>query len=120
MKTSESIDHINPSHYKEFSVECIEMMSRIWGDTNTALYCEMNAFKYKIRAGSKTDQPVERDLEKAKWYQNYRETLLKRLETAKPRTYDHSSIHRIIGVYNDIDITSTTTGRIQDAVTPTT
>jgi hypothetical protein len=29
----------------------------------------MNAFKYRMRLGDKPDQPVERDLAKAKWYE---------------------------------------------------
>ena len=35
----------------------------------------MNAFKYRMRLGDKPDQPVERDLAKAKWY----ETMAKKL-----------------------------------------
>jgi hypothetical protein len=30
----------------------------------------MTAFKYRMRAGKKPDQPIERDMEKAKWYDN--------------------------------------------------
>jgi hypothetical protein len=30
----------------------------------------MNAFKYRMRLGDKPEQPIERDLEKAKWYEN--------------------------------------------------
>jgi hypothetical protein len=33
-------------------------------------FCEMNAFKYRMRLGDKPDQPIDRDLEKAKWYEN--------------------------------------------------
>ena len=63
-------DYINPAHYQEFSYEVIEMMEAIWGKEATATHCEMCAFKYKLRAGSKPDQPVQRDLEKAAWYIN--------------------------------------------------
>jgi len=65
---SEEYDYINPSHYQEFSVEVIDMMAAIWGKEATATHCEMCAFKYKLRAGSKPDQPIERDLDKAAWY----------------------------------------------------
>lgn len=64
----EEYDFVNPAHYQEFSVEVIDMMAAIWGKEATALHCEMCAFKYKLRAGSKPDQPIERDLEKAAWY----------------------------------------------------
>ena len=30
----------------------------------------MNAFKYRMRAGLKPEQSVQRDLEKAKWYED--------------------------------------------------
>ena len=64
----EEYDFVNPKHYQEFSIEVIDMMAAIWGKEATALHCEMCAFKYKLRAGSKPDQPIERDLEKAAWY----------------------------------------------------
>ena len=64
----EEYDYINPAHYQEFSIEVIDMMAAIWGKEATATHCEMCAFKYKLRAGSKPDQPIERDLEKAAWY----------------------------------------------------
>ena len=67
-KAMSDYDYINPAHYQEFSIEVIDMMASIWGKEATALHCEMCAFKYKLRAGSKPDQPIERDLDKAAWY----------------------------------------------------
>ena len=64
----ESYDFVNPSHYKKFEKETYEMMIDIWGVEAYIKHCEMCAFKYKLRAGEKPDQPVERDLEKAEWY----------------------------------------------------
>jgi hypothetical protein len=63
-------DYINPQHYKNYSVEVIDMMERIWGTEATIIHCEMTAFKYRMRLGTKPEQPVERDLEKATWYEN--------------------------------------------------
>lgn len=40
----------------------------------------MTAFKYRMRVGKKPGQPVERDLEKAKWYEDKAIELKKRLE----------------------------------------
>lgn len=62
-------DYINPNHYKQGSKEVIEMMEAIWGKESLGVYCEINAFKYRMRAGLKPEQSVERDLEKAKWYE---------------------------------------------------
>ena len=63
-------DYINPNHYKQGSKEVIEMMQDIWGKEKLIAYCEMNAFKYRMRAGLKPEQSVQRDLEKAKWYED--------------------------------------------------
>lgn len=61
-------DYINPDHYKNFSIEVIDMMVSIWGLEATAVHCEMCAFKYRMRMGTKPDQPVDRDLKKVEWY----------------------------------------------------
>lgn len=70
METEKQYDHINPDHYKQSgSLEVIEMMVAIWGKDSVATYCEITAFKYRLRACKKPDQPAARDLEKAYWYE---------------------------------------------------
>lgn len=64
----EEYDYINPAHYQEFSVEVIDMMAAIWGKEATALHCEMCAFKYRLRIGSKPNQSIEDELGKINWY----------------------------------------------------
>ena len=66
---------INPDYYKKGDKQVFEMMLDIWGVEKYIAFCEMNAFKYRMRLGDKPDQPVERDLAKAKWY----ETMAKKL-----------------------------------------
>jgi len=63
-------DFINPSHYKLGTMETFDMMVLIWGKEKAIAHCEMTAFKYRMRAGKKPDQSIERDMEKAKWYDN--------------------------------------------------
>ena len=46
------------------------MMIDIWGKDKYIAFCEMNAFKYRMRAGLKPSQPIERELEKANWYES--------------------------------------------------
>lgn len=70
LKDSKEYDYINPNHYKNMSKEVIDMMIDIWGVENVTIYCEITSFKYRMRLGLKPDQPIERDLEKAKWYEN--------------------------------------------------
>ena len=72
---SKEYDYINPSHYKQGGKETIEKMVDIWGAENVAIHCEITAFKYMERLGAKPDQPIERDLAKARWYLNKAEEL---------------------------------------------
>jgi len=65
-----TMDHINPEYYKRNSKEVYEMMIDIWGVDAYIAHCEMCAFKYRMRLGNKPDQPVERDLAKARWYED--------------------------------------------------
>jgi hypothetical protein len=67
---SKEYDHINPAHYRNYSKEVIDMMVALWGEASVADYCEMNAFKYRMRMGTKPDNPVEQDLKKEAWYLN--------------------------------------------------
>lgn len=62
----EAVNH--PQHYNKYSVETIEMMRRIWGDESTALWCEMTAFKYRMRMGEKDGNPLDQDIQKEAWY----------------------------------------------------
>lgn len=61
----EMVDH--PTHYNNYSVECVDMMVRIWGASATAEWCEMTAFKYRMRLGTKPDNPMDQDLAKERW-----------------------------------------------------
>jgi len=72
-------DYINPNHYKGSSKETIEMMEDIWGTEALIAHCEITAFKYRVRLGKKPDQPIERDLEKAFWYENKAQELKNKL-----------------------------------------
>lgn len=58
----------SPKHYNNYSVEVIDMMVSIWGVEKTISFCEMNAFKYRMRVGTKPDNSIEQDLKKEKWY----------------------------------------------------
>ena len=61
----EAVDH--PQHYnRKGAMECIEEMRLIFGDYETAIFCKLNAYKYRYRAGSKGN--AEEDLRKSDWY----------------------------------------------------
>ena len=61
---------INPKHYQRMSKEVWEMMMDVWGKEKYIAFCEMNAFKYRQRLGKKPGESIERDLDKARWYES--------------------------------------------------
>lgn len=64
-------EHVNhPNHYNNYSIEVIDMMKAIWGTDNLITFCEMNAFKYRMRLGTKPNNSIEQDINKEKWYLN--------------------------------------------------
>ena len=71
----EMVNH--PKHYNRYTKEVIRMMVDIWGYADTIKFCEMNAFKYRMRMGTKPDNDITRDLKKEEWYLNMKETLTK-------------------------------------------
>jgi hypothetical protein len=70
-------DYINPEHYQVGDKEVWQMMIDIWGVDAFISFCRLNSFKYRMRLGLKPEQPIERDLEKALWYENMANKLLK-------------------------------------------
>lgn len=64
----------NPEHYNNMTMEVIDMMETIWGKEALILFCEMNSFKYRMRAGNKFDG--SQDIKKAKWYDFKRKELI--------------------------------------------
>ena len=62
------IDHINPSHYKQYPWESIDQIIAMLGKKGAWSFCIGNAMKYRARLGLKPDNPIEQDLAKEKWY----------------------------------------------------
>lgn len=62
----EMVNH--PKHYNNYEIEVIDMMERIWGPEETAIFCKLNAFKYRMRLGTKPTSDIQEDLKKEKWY----------------------------------------------------
>ena len=85
----EEYDYVNPNHYQNGGKEVYEMMIDIWGKEAYVKHCEMCAFKYRQRLGLKPDQPIQRDLDKANWYEGmakkYREEISSQLEIDFPK-----------------------------------
>ena len=64
----EHVEH--PAHYNTYGQETIAMMVAIWGKERVADWCEITAFKYRMRMGTKPDNSIEQDLKKEQWYLN--------------------------------------------------
>lgn len=58
-------DAINPAHYRQEKIQCIDAMRYIFGDISVANFCVCNAFKYLWRF---EDKNGDEDIDKAKWY----------------------------------------------------
>lgn len=73
-------DFVNhPKHYNNYSKETIDMMVDIFGLENTIMWCEMTAFKYRMRMGTKPDTPIQQDIDKESWYLNKKQELQNKL-----------------------------------------
>ena len=64
----EMVDH--PSDYNQYDIEVIDMIIKIWGPEAAALWCDITAFKYRMRMGTKLDNSIEQDIKKEQWYLN--------------------------------------------------
>ncbi len=62
----EMVNH--PSHYNNYDIEVIDMMEKIWGPACVLVFCQLNAFKYRMRMGTKPGGSLEEDLRKEHWY----------------------------------------------------
>ena len=77
----EMVNH--PIHYNNYNIEVIDMMERIWGVNCTYVFCTLNAFKYRMRMGTKPGGSLEEDLRKEQWYLKKAAELKKKLEKNK-------------------------------------
>ena len=67
------ISEVNhPSHYNHGGMETIDKMIKLYGIEKVKAFCELNAFKYRDRAGYKgsSDSAITRDINKALWYED--------------------------------------------------
>jgi len=68
MKNKEQVNH--PEHYNQYPVEAIEIMLKVFGMEAVYNFCLLNAFKYRMRLGIKSQDLVnlQNDLDKEAWY----------------------------------------------------
>ena len=73
----EMVNH--PSHYNQYDIEVIDMIIKIWGPEAAALWCDITAFKYRMRMGTKPGNSIEQDIKKEQWYLNKSKEIRKNL-----------------------------------------
>lgn len=82
--TESNYEHVNsPTHYNTYPFETIDMMISVWGKERVADWCEITAFKYRMRMGTKPDNAIEQDLKKEQWYLNKAKELRKEIPIIK-------------------------------------
>jgi len=70
LKESIDYDYVNPQHYvQNDGRQTWEHMVDEFGAYETAVFCKLNAYKYKDRIGKKPNEDVEREQAKIDWYE---------------------------------------------------
>ena len=94
----EMVNH--PDHYNNYEKEVIDMIEAIWGTEKTAIWCEITAFKYRMRMGTKPDNDITQDIKKEKWYLNKFKELKSKsdrlLVTPEPITSNYKKTKNIL------------------------
>jgi hypothetical protein len=68
-ETVTDYEYVNhPKHYNNYDMEVIDMMVKLFGAHETISFCKLNAFKYRMRAGTKPGETAEKDIQKEQWY----------------------------------------------------
>lgn len=68
-ETVSDYEYVNhPKHYNNYDMEVIDMMVKLFGAIETISFCKLNAFKYRMRAGTKPGETAEKDIQKEQWY----------------------------------------------------
>ena len=81
IKNKDDYDYINPQHYvKDDGRQTWEHMVEDFGLESTAIFCELNAYKYRDRIGKKPNEDASRELKKIEWYENKAQELREQLK----------------------------------------
>lgn len=71
MMNSSHSRNCNREYYSKVNQACcLDSMIERYGLYETAIFCKINAFKYKYRRGNKDGETYESDTEKMQWYMN--------------------------------------------------
>lgn len=106
MEEQAKYDFVNPEHYKGYSIETVEMMIRVWGKETVALFAEMSVFKYRMRMGKKPGEPIEREMEKIRWWET------KAKELRNPKKFNQKEFDKEVEEF--IEITKLNNEKVND------
>lgn len=85
---------VNHPDYYNREIECIEEMRLVFGDEETAIFCKLNAWKYRYGRIGKPAVDVNTDLQKSDWYMGYFQDL-KELNKSEEK-HDRESQFRVL------------------------
>lgn len=60
-----------PKHYDFFDEQAIDIIAKTLTKEELRGFLMGTALRYRLRLGDKPNEPIERDLGKAQWYENY-------------------------------------------------
>lgn len=63
-------ERVSHPPYYQGKHECIDLMYAMFGSYELMVFCKLNAYKYRFRAGKKDGSSFEEDIAKAEWYEN--------------------------------------------------
>lgn len=70
----------NARHYDTERINTINIFEAIFGTVAVMHFCEINALKYRLRAGKKEGNSLEQEILKAKWYEKASRHYLAKIE----------------------------------------
>ena len=86
-KEKDAYDYINPQHYvQDDGRQTWERMVDEYGLKETAIFCKLNAYKYRDRIGKKPGEDSAREQGKIDWYDKKADELFEQLKMEKTRT----------------------------------
>lgn len=78
-------------HYNTQRVEVMVLLERSYGTVAAMTFCEMNVMKYRMRLGSKKDQPIDQELLKITWYESKAEHYRKKIGSCEEIVIENGS-----------------------------
>lgn len=72
LRGTKDYEYVNkPKHYDWFDIQAIDAIAKVLTHDELKGFLMGTALRYRLRMGTKPNEPIERDIKKAEWYENY-------------------------------------------------